>query len=121
MTGVLRAAKLAEVAELNPVLAETLKNDELVSFIPMSAVTAETASTSAGEARTYSAVSKGYTPFLNGDLLVAKITPCFENGKIAQARLVPRRSGSDRFTRRPGCDPRAADTAGQASREHGRP
>ena len=53
----------------------------------MSGVTAETASTTAGEARTYQEVSKGYTPFLNGDLLVAKITPCFENGKIAQATL----------------------------------
>ena len=90
MTSVLRAARLAEVAELNPVFTETLKNDELISFIPMSAVTAETASTSAGEARSYSVVSKGYTPFLNGDLLVAKITPCFGNGKIAQAKLAHR-------------------------------
>ena len=34
-------------------------------------------------------VKKGYTPFHDGDLLVAKITPCFENGKTAQARLAP--------------------------------
>ena len=39
------------------------------------------------EQRPYSEVCKGYTPFQNGDLLVAKITPCFENGKIAQAVL----------------------------------
>ncbi|MEA4882471.1 MAG: restriction endonuclease subunit S [Clostridia bacterium] len=26
-------------------------------------------------------VSNGFTPFLDGDLLIAKITPCFENGK----------------------------------------
>ncbi len=90
MTSVLRAVRLDEVAELNPTLAIPLENDESVSFIPMSAVTAETASTSAGEDRRYSTVSKGYTPFLNGDLLVAKITPCFENGKIAQARLARR-------------------------------
>ena len=47
----------------------------------------------------------------------------FRTGAVQAGRdlLVPRRSGSDRFTRRPGCDPRAADTAGQASREHGRP
>src|SRR5207253_2857111 len=32
-------------------------------------------------------VSKGYTFFRDGDLLLAKITPCFENGKIAQATL----------------------------------
>ena len=29
----------------------------------------------------------GYTPFRDRDILVAKITPCFENGKIAQATL----------------------------------
>ena len=87
MSGVLQTAKLAEVAELNPSLTDALGDDDPVSFVPMSAVTAETASTSPGEDRRYSEVSKGYTPFLDGDVLVAKITPCFENGKIAQARL----------------------------------
>ncbi|MBK7625243.1 MAG: restriction endonuclease subunit S [Kineosporiaceae bacterium] len=40
-----------------------------------------------GETRRFSDVSTGYTLFENGDLLVAKITPCFENNKIGQARL----------------------------------
>jgi type I restriction enzyme S subunit len=53
----------------------------------MASVTAETASTTRGEDRCYSQVRAGYTTFLDGDLLVAKITPCFENGKIAQATL----------------------------------
>lgn len=86
----LRMRKLGEIAELNPRLTELLESDARVSFVPMSAVAAETASTTTGEERQYSEVSKGYTPFLNGDLLVAKITPCFENGKIAQARLAHR-------------------------------
>ena len=30
-------------------------------------------------------VKKGYTPFINGDILFAKITPCMENGKVAVA------------------------------------
>lgn len=79
--------KLAEIAELNPRLGVALEDAAPVSFLPMSAVTAETASTTLGEERAYGEVRKGYTPFLNGDVLVAKITPCFENGKIAQARL----------------------------------
>ncbi len=79
--------RLSEIADLNPRLDESLSSDEAVSFVPMSAVKAETASTSHGETRCYGEVSKGYTPFLDGDLLVAKITPCFENGKIAQALL----------------------------------
>ena len=73
----------------------------------MSALTAETASTSPGEDRRYSQVRTGYTPFLDGDLLVAKITPCFENGKIAQATLKHRAGfGSTEFhvvRPRPGC------------------
>lgn len=90
MSAAFRMVRLGEIVELNPRLAESLESDAPVSFIPMSAVTAETASTTAGEERHYSEVSKGYTPFLNGDVLVAKITPCFENGKIAQAALTHR-------------------------------
>ncbi len=90
MSVALHTEKLGKIAELNPRLVESLEGDALVSFVPMSAVTAETASTTAGEERCYSEVSKGYTPFRNGDVLVAKITPCFENGKIAQATLTHR-------------------------------
>ena len=90
MIASLRTEKLSNIADLNPSLAERLCSDAPVSFVPMSAVTAETASTTNGEDRRYCDVSKGYTPFLDGDLLVAKITPCFENGKIAQATLTHR-------------------------------
>jgi type I restriction enzyme S subunit len=83
-------AKLADVAQLNPPLGVLLSADEEVSFMPMSAVDAESVSAFDREARLYSEVSKGYTPFLDGDVLVAKITPCFENGKIAHAHLTRR-------------------------------
>lgn len=39
----------------------------------------------ASETRQYSKVAKGYTPFQNGDVLFAKITPCMQNGKSAIA------------------------------------
>jgi type I restriction enzyme S subunit len=80
-------AKLADVADLNPPLAATLSVEDDVSFMPMAAVDADSVTAVDRETRLYSEVSKGYTPFLDGDVLVAKITPCFENGKIAQARL----------------------------------
>ena len=35
--------------------------------------------------RDRAAVEKGYTLFFDGDVIVAKITPCFENGKGALA------------------------------------
>lgn len=83
-------ATLAEVAELNPPLAAFLSDGEEVSFMPMSAVDAESVNAVDRETRLYAEVSKGYTPFLDGDVLIAKITPCFENGKIAHAHLTCR-------------------------------
>ncbi|WP_395598017.1 restriction endonuclease subunit S [Pseudomonas sp. A1437] len=77
---------LSQVSELNPKVSRIFECDELVSFVSMSAVTVD-GETSEGEDRLYSEVSRGYTAFKSGDLLVAKITPCFENGKIAQATL----------------------------------
>lgn len=78
---------LGEIAEINPRLKHSVAADENVSFVPMSHLSAETAIASAESLRPWSQLSKGYTPMLNGDLLVAKITPCFENGKIGQVRL----------------------------------
>jgi len=34
-------------------------------------------------------VYKGYTYFADGDVLLAKITPCFQNGKLGIARGLP--------------------------------
>jgi type I restriction enzyme S subunit len=86
MSGSVPTAKLADVAELNPPLAASPSDGDDVSFMPMAAVDADSVTAVDRETRLYSEVSKGYTPFLDGDVLVAKITPCFENGKIAQAR-----------------------------------
>ncbi|MFO1205351.1 MAG: restriction endonuclease subunit S [Burkholderiales bacterium] len=90
MSGSVPTSKLADIAELNPPLATALSDDDEVSFIPMAAVDADSVTAADCETRLYSEVSKGYTPFLDGDVLVAKITPCFENGKIAQACLSSR-------------------------------
>ena len=92
MSTTFTTAKLSEIAFLNPTLGGRLPEDELVSFVPMASVSAETARVETTLDRPYSEVSKGFTPFLSGDVLFAKITPCFENGKIAQA-LLPRRNG----------------------------
>jgi len=86
MSGALAKVKLAEVADLNPPLRGVLAEDEEISFLPMSAVDADRVDAVDSETRLFGEVSKGYTPFLHDDVLVAKITPCFENGKIAQAK-----------------------------------
>src|SRR5438105_12475542 len=81
----MRTAPIAELAIVNPpVPTPHLEPDTLVSFIPMADVSEE------GQwinhrSRRYKAVGPGYTPFLEGDVLFAKITPCMENGKGCHA------------------------------------
>jgi type I restriction enzyme, S subunit len=78
---------LPEVAEINPRRPSSLdlSDDSLVTFIPMPAVSEVTASIERPEIRTYVEVKKGFTYFGNDDVLLAKITPCMENGKSAIA------------------------------------
>jgi type I restriction enzyme S subunit len=56
-----------------------------VTFIPMDAL-GEWGGFNLEATKQLSEVSSGYTYFRDGDVLVAKITPCFENGKGAVAR-----------------------------------
>lgn len=81
------ATTLGQASYINPRLTERLDDDASVAFVPMAAVSSEEARVVAPALRPYSEVKKGYTCFESGDVLVAKITPCFENGKIAQANL----------------------------------
>jgi type I restriction enzyme S subunit len=74
--------KLEDVCYINPKKPNEPENG-LVSFIPMDAVSEE-AKLIRTEIRAYSDVSKGFTSFKDKDILVAKITPCFENGKGAK-------------------------------------
>tara|TARA_Y100000310_G_scaffold170879_1_gene171032 strand:+ start:3398 stop:4561 length:1164 start_codon:yes stop_codon:yes gene_type:complete len=75
---------LAEACEINPKRKIKLQPNTEVSFIPMPSVSND-GSIEVRDTRLYSEVSKGFTYFENGDVLVAKITPCFENGKGALA------------------------------------
>ena len=75
--------KLNELCEINP-KKPSKPSDELVSFISMSQISEEGQIIST-EPKTYDEVSKGFTSFKDKDVLVAKITPCFENGKGALA------------------------------------
>lgn len=57
----------------------------MVSFLPMEAI-GETGGLDLGDERELGEIGSGYSFFADGDVLVAKITPCFENGKGAVAR-----------------------------------
>ena len=80
-------APIAEVCEVNPRLRKKLAANDMVAFVGMSGLDATSAIATDSEQRPYADVAKAYTSFEHGDVLVAKITPCFENGKIAQAAV----------------------------------
>jgi len=75
---------IEEVADVNPrVDKAAIPDDMSVSFVPMPAVGAGDGSIHVEETRPAGEVKKGFTAFLEGDVLFAKITPCMENGKMA--------------------------------------
>ncbi|WP_071675983.1 restriction endonuclease subunit S [Nioella nitratireducens] len=51
------------------------------SFVPMPMIFAEYGVANDHETRPWGEIKKGYTHFAEGDVGLAKITPCFENGK----------------------------------------
>jgi len=80
--------ELGEVCEINPKKSDLkgLDDDLDVSFIPMSDMKQGTADLDIRQIKKLREVLKGYTYFKNADVLLAKITPCFENGKSGIAR-----------------------------------
>lgn len=57
--------------------------DVVTGFVPMPLVPTDTREPARFEERKWSEISKGYTHIADGDVAVAKITPCFQNGKSA--------------------------------------
>ena len=78
---------LGEIAGINPrdSFLHDLPDETEVSFVPMAAVDARKGTITQPMIRTLGEVRKGYTPFREGDVLFAKITPSMENGKAAIA------------------------------------
>ena len=76
-----------EVSELNPRIDRKSIDDDLeITFLPMKCVEELTGNIDLSETKRFSEVKrKSYTPFRDGDILFAKVTPCMENGKIAIA------------------------------------
>lgn len=78
---------LEEVSELNPRIDRQSIDDDLeVTFLPMKNVEELSGKIDLSETKRFSELKrKSYTPFRDGDILFAKVTPCMENGKIALA------------------------------------
>ena len=79
--------KLEKIVEFMPSKDEIrdIPADTEVSFVPMSVLNTFDNYFEPKETRTLSEVISGYTYFRDGDVLLAKISPCFENGKAGIA------------------------------------
>lgn len=82
-----RWVRLGEVCLINPRRPSLeLKPSTPTTFVPMAAVDDKLGQIVSPEVKPFVQVKKGYTYFIDGDVLFAKITPCMENGKSAIAR-----------------------------------
>jgi len=88
--------KLSEALEIQPskkAARNSLDDNDLVSFLPMEDLGILSKNIVATKERPLKEVSGSYTYFSDNDVLLAKITPCFENGKLGIARNLKNRTG----------------------------
>jgi type I restriction enzyme, S subunit len=79
---------LAEVCQIKPPKAEVrgrFDETDLVSFVPMEDLGIDEKFLMPTQTRPLAEVAGSYTYFADGDVLMEKITPCFENGKLGIA------------------------------------
>ena len=81
-------ARLDEICEINPKKSELndTSGELLVSFVPMADLNENEVNFLPKEVRKLAEVKTGYTYFKDNDVLLAKVTPCFENGKAGIAK-----------------------------------
>ncbi len=72
---------LAEISLINP--RNDASDDTPATFIPMSGIPQTYGGDIVGETRAWGDIRRQFTHFANGDVVLAKITPCFQNGKSA--------------------------------------
>lgn len=81
-----------ELVQFNP--KTEIADETICGFVPMQALGTTYRSIMRIEPRIWGEVRKSYTHFQNGDVLVAKVTPCFENGKSGIAQGLPNNIGA---------------------------
>jgi len=84
-----KVVALSEVCTIRPPKKEArekLEPTDLVSFVPMSNLQILRRDLILNAEKQLKDVSGTYTYFADNDVLLAKITPCFENGKVGIAR-----------------------------------
>lgn len=70
---------LATIGVISP--RNDAPDETMASFVQMSSIPVEFSAVHVSEQRRWKEIRSGFTQFAEGDVGVAKITPCFENGK----------------------------------------
>lgn len=80
--------RVADICHLNPPkpTPDEVASKTQVTFVPMPAVDADARAITNPQVRPFAEVRKGFTSFRDNDVILAKITPCFENKKAAVCR-----------------------------------
>ncbi|WP_107874545.1 restriction endonuclease subunit S [Neisseria weaveri] len=84
--------RLGEVAQINP--RNKADDETAAAFVPMSLLNGGFQNSFSFEERAWKAIKKGYTHFAENDVVIAKITPCFQNRKSAVMRGLPNKIGA---------------------------
>jgi len=85
----------AHVGELVYLGPKNQSNDEIeAGFVPLQYLGVDYRSRHTFAVRPWSSIKKGYTHFADGDVLLARITPSFENGKAGIVRNLPNGIGA---------------------------
>ena len=98
-------ACIGDLADLNP--KQAFDDETVAGFVPMSHAPTNFRDKLRFDERPWGEIKKAYTNFKDGDVIFAKVTPCFENGKAAFVEGLPNGVGagsSEFFVLRPSCD-----------------
>lgn len=98
-------ACIGDLADLNP--KQAFDDETVAGFVPMSHAPTTFRDKLRFDERPWGEIKKAYTNFKDGDVIFAKVTPCFENGKAAFVDGLPNGVGagsSEFFVLRPSCD-----------------
>jgi type I restriction enzyme M protein len=86
-TNIFPLVKLSEVCTVNPRKSQIAEKPETrVSFVPMAGLNEHRILFRPSDEKQLAEVSASYTYFEDNDVFLAKVTPCFENGKAGIAR-----------------------------------
>lgn len=85
-------ARLDELADLNP--KQSFDDELSAGFVPMSHAPTNFLNKLRFDERPWGEIKKAYTNFKDGDVIFAKVTPCFENSKAAFVEDLPNGIGA---------------------------